>query len=84
MSSKTKTVRRDGQVRDDAIASSQGGPMRWYLDALKKYATFSGRASRQEFWMFVLFNFIISFGLLVVDHVTGLTYWSFRPSTAVA
>jgi uncharacterized membrane protein YhaH (DUF805 family) len=34
--------------------------MEWYLAVLKKYATFSGRARRKEFWMFALFNFIIA------------------------
>jgi len=34
--------------------------MNWYLDVLRKYAVFDGRARRQEFWMFVLINFIIS------------------------
>ena len=29
--------------------------MNWYLGCWKKYAEFSGRARRQEFWMFVLF-----------------------------
>jgi uncharacterized membrane protein YhaH (DUF805 family)/Flp pilus assembly protein TadD len=29
-----------------------------FLLAFKKYATFRGRASRKEFWLFVLFNFI--------------------------
>ncbi|UVL42030.1 DUF805 domain-containing protein [Pseudomonas sp. B21-040] len=28
--------------------------MKWYLQVLRKYATFRGRASREEFWMFVL------------------------------
>jgi len=37
--------------------------MNWYLEALKKYAVFSGRARRKEYWMFVLFNFIISCAL---------------------
>jgi len=27
----------------------------------KKYATFTGRASRSEFWWFFLFNFIVTF-----------------------
>mgnify|MGYP003584636892 CR=1 FL=1 len=32
--------------------------MDWYLDVLKnKYATFSGRAHRKEYWMFLLINF---------------------------
>ncbi|RPK94342.1 MULTISPECIES: DUF805 domain-containing protein [Streptomyces] len=34
--------------------------MNWYLDVLKNYAGFSGRARRKEYWMFVLFNFIIA------------------------
>jgi hypothetical protein len=33
--------------------------MNWYLKVLKQYADFNGRARRQEFWMFVLFNFKI-------------------------
>jgi uncharacterized membrane protein YhaH (DUF805 family) len=46
--------------------------MNWYLEVLKKYAVFSGRARRKEYWMFFLFNFIIASmlwavgGLLVV------------------
>ncbi len=34
--------------------------MEWYLQCFKKYATFEGRARRKEYWMFVLFNAIIS------------------------
>lgn len=41
--------------------------MDWYLAVLKKYAVFSGRAHRKEYWMFVLFNFIVSIGLAVID-----------------
>ena len=37
--------------------------MNWYLEVLKKYAVFSGRARRQEYWMFVLINMIIAFVL---------------------
>ena len=43
--------------------------MEWYLAALKKYATFSGRARRSEYWYFVLFNSLIFIGLAVVDTV---------------
>jgi uncharacterized membrane protein YhaH (DUF805 family) len=32
----------------------------WYLAVLKNYAGFSGRARRTEYWMFVLFNVIIT------------------------
>ncbi|MGV9789742.1 DUF805 domain-containing protein [Streptomyces sp. NPDC004673] len=42
--------------------------MHWYVDVLKKYAVFSGRARRQEYWMFTLFNLIISIVLSIVDN----------------
>ena len=42
--------------------------MNWYLVVLKKYAEFSGRARRKEYWMFILFNIIISF---VISFVMG-------------
>jgi uncharacterized membrane protein YhaH (DUF805 family) len=45
--------------------------MNFYLDVLKKYAVFDGRAGRQEFWMFVLINWIIMIGLTVIETVVG-------------
>ena len=45
--------------------------MNWYLQALKKYADFSGRARRKEYWVFVLFNIIISIVLTVCDVFVG-------------
>lgn len=45
--------------------------MNWFLIALKKYADFSGRASRSEYWYFVLFYLLIAIGLTVIDGVTG-------------
>lgn len=46
--------------------------MNHYLDVLKKYAVFNGRARRKEYWMFVLFNVIVSFVLGFVDGLIGL------------
>ena len=43
--------------------------MKWYLEVWKKYAVFSGRARRKEYWMFVLFNLIVAFA---IGFVTGL------------
>ena len=41
--------------------------MEWYLKVLKQhYADFGGRARRQEYWMFGLFNMIIAVVLNVV------------------
>ena len=45
--------------------------MNWYLGCWKKYAEFSGRARRQAFWMFVLFNLIASVLISVVDGILG-------------
>jgi uncharacterized membrane protein YhaH (DUF805 family) len=45
--------------------------MEWYVKVLKNYAEFTGRASRKEYWMFFLFNLIISVGLTVVGGVLG-------------
>ena len=43
--------------------------MEYYIGVLKKYAVFEGRARRKEYWMFVLFNVIIS---LVLGFVAGM------------
>jgi uncharacterized membrane protein YhaH (DUF805 family) len=48
--------------------------MHWYTDVLKKYTEFSGRARRQEYWMFFLFNFIISIVISIIDAVLGLGF----------
>ena len=45
--------------------------MNWYLEVLKKYAVFSGRARRKEYWFFVLFNLIISLVLTFIDSALG-------------
>lgn len=45
--------------------------MNWYLEVLKKYAVFGGRARRKEYWYFVLFNMLISIALTLIDGVTG-------------
>ena len=45
--------------------------MGWYLEALKKYAVFSGRSRRKEYWYFVLFNLIVSLVLSAIDALLG-------------
>ena len=45
--------------------------MNWYIGVLKKYAVFSGRARRKEYWFFVLFNIIIAFVLGFIDGLMG-------------
>ncbi|MEU8580648.1 DUF805 domain-containing protein [Streptomyces abikoensis] len=45
--------------------------MHWYVDVLKKYAVFSGRARRQEYWMFTLISTVISIVLAITEGVLG-------------
>lgn len=45
--------------------------MDWYLLVLKKYAVFSGRSRRKEYWFFVLFNIFATIALSIVDSFTG-------------
>ena len=47
--------------------------MNYYLDVLKKYAVFKGRARRKEYWMFVLFNIIIGFALGFIEGLLGIS-----------
>jgi uncharacterized membrane protein YhaH (DUF805 family) len=65
--------------------------MKFYLKVLQNYATFKGRASRSEYWYFVLFNIIFSIALSYVGGVVNLpilyTIYSLAlliPSIAVA
>ena len=42
--------------------------MKWYLKVVKdNYANFKGRASREEYWMFVLFNIIFVIALSFIE-----------------
>lgn len=45
--------------------------MKWYLKVLKQYADFSGRARRKEYWMFVLFDTIFAFALVLSGTFLG-------------
>jgi uncharacterized membrane protein YhaH (DUF805 family) len=41
--------------------------MQWMVEPIRKYATFSGRARRAEYWWFGLFVGLVVFGLTMVD-----------------
>lgn len=45
--------------------------MNWYIEVIKKYAVFNGRARRKEYWYFFLFNLLISFVITFGDALTG-------------
>lgn len=47
--------------------------MNWFLDVMKnKYATFTGRARRKEFWMYFLVVAIIEIALSIILSILGL------------
>lgn len=65
--------------------------MNWFVEVLKKYAVFSGRARRQEYWMFTLIASLIYLGLIVLGlamdtEVPELVFFAatFLPSLAVS
>lgn len=47
--------------------------MEYFTNALKKYADFSGRATRQEYWMYILFYIVFYIVLAMVGGVLGLS-----------
>ena len=54
----------DKKIFDKKIEDTN---FKWYFEVLKKYAVFTGRAGRKEYWYFVLFNLIIFVVLAVLD-----------------
>jgi len=55
------------------IGNNKGEKMNWYLDVIKKYAVFNGRARRKEYWMFFLFNLIIGIIITAIEITIGIT-----------
>ncbi|MFH0826060.1 MAG: DUF805 domain-containing protein, partial [Pseudomonadota bacterium] len=56
----------------------------WYLEVLRNYAVFTGRARRKEFWVFYLANIIIYFVLGFVEELLGITRGAFVAIYALA
>jgi uncharacterized membrane protein YhaH (DUF805 family) len=46
--------------------------MKWFLIVLRKYADFTGRAQRAEYWFFTLFYLLFFLALSLVDGAAGL------------
>ena len=45
--------------------------MEWMLMPLKRYAEFSGRSRRMEFWMWVVFQFLIGIAFIILMVALG-------------
>jgi uncharacterized membrane protein YhaH (DUF805 family) len=46
--------------------------MNWYLEVLRKYAVFEGRARRQEYWMFTLIGSLLPVVLVLFAAMLGM------------
>ena len=50
--------------------------MQWMILPLRRYAEFSGRSRRKEFWMFTLFGFLVGIVCLPIDHFVFGNDWT--------
>ena len=80
------TIQIPGQVQQPGAVEEVN-----MITALKKYAQFSGRSRRKEYWLFFLFNLLISISTNILVIVTGISILSqivslglLVPSLAVA
>jgi len=48
--------------------------IQWMIEPLKKYAVFTGRAQRAEYWWFTLLIILISIPAAIIDVVLGLSH----------
>ena len=48
--------------------------MQEYINAFKKCFVIEGRASRRDYWMFILFNFIFFIALIILSKIISLIY----------
>ena len=46
--------------------------MKWYFQALRKYAVFAGRARRKEYWIFELAHFPVMVALVFVGKIVHI------------
>ena len=52
--------------------------MQWFIKCLKNYIVFKGRASRTEFWNFMLFWMIFYVLVVAIDYMIGGNYVNFE------
>ena len=48
--------------------------MNYYLQVIRNYVNFNGRARRKEYWMFTLFNLIFFIVAATLDTVLGINF----------
>ena len=52
--------------------------MQWFIKCIKNYTVFEGRASRTEFWNFMLFWMIFYVLVVAIDKMLGGNYVNFK------
>ena len=52
--------------------------MKWFIKGLKNYTHFKGRASRTEFWYFMLYWSIFYVFVIVIDRALGGNFINFN------
>jgi uncharacterized membrane protein YhaH (DUF805 family) len=65
-------TRQSGRQRQEQGHPSKKTPLDCYLEALRKYAVFKGRAQRKDYWFFFLFNSVIALVLVILEAAAGL------------
>ena len=58
--------------------------MQWYIQAIKNYVNFNGRARRKEYWMYMLFSFIFAIVAMILDIALGIDFRISTPSSFYA
>ena len=48
--------------------------MKWFIKCIKNYTLFKGRASRTEFWYFILYWAIFYVIIIAVDRILGFNF----------
>ncbi len=46
--------------------------MNWYIEVLAKYAVFTGRARRKEYWMFFFISLVVILALGFLEGLAGI------------
>lgn len=68
-----------GRPKAVAAAAYQGLPavddhLEWMIRPFRRYADFTGRSTRREFWMFLLFTNLVTAGLALVAIIDAGSY----------
>jgi uncharacterized membrane protein YhaH (DUF805 family) len=67
----TQTTTYTGTIGNGATATASVASGNAYIEVMKKYAVFKGRARRKEYWMFILLNMLVAFVVGFVDGLIG-------------